>query len=217
MSAALKRAPHPNKRSSKAVAEKMSAAALIWVFRVGAFSSKHGNPVGLCKTLYSLYNFCLGFVHEHNRIDRDNHVTILWQNIKQQYKRAFKKYTQGVNSFGFLYDYGSVMHYGPKAFSKNFRLPTISTKYPGVEIGQRRGFSPLDILKIAKLYNCEKPTTNSPKTKPTVSSRHTSRFASLHNRGGVRFPNTCSQCFTCKSSIRRLCPLIPPTFVGQTF
>ncbi len=29
MSAALKRAPHPNKRRSKAVAEKISAAALI--------------------------------------------------------------------------------------------------------------------------------------------------------------------------------------------
>ncbi len=34
MNAALKRAPHPNKRRSKTMAEKISAAALIWVFTV---------------------------------------------------------------------------------------------------------------------------------------------------------------------------------------
>ncbi|KAK6060712.1 shTK domain protein [Cooperia oncophora] len=63
-----------------------------------------------------------------------------------------------VNHLDTEYDYGSVMHYAPTAFSKNGK-PTIEPRKKGVEIGQRHGFSELDLYKINKLYNCPQSET----------------------------------------------------------
>jgi hypothetical protein len=52
------------------------------------------------------------------------------------------------------YDYGSVMHYGRKAFSVNGQ-DTMVPKKQGVTIGQRRGFSQIDIKRVNQLYNCQ--------------------------------------------------------------
>ena len=47
------------------------------------------------------------------------------------------------------------MHYGQDIFSKDGSSPTITPAYdPHGEMGQRNGFSPLDIWKINKLYSC---------------------------------------------------------------
>ena len=51
------------------------------------------------------------------------------------------------------YDYGSIMHYSEKGFSKN-GLPTIQTLQPGVTIGQRKGLSDIDVAEIRKYYGC---------------------------------------------------------------
>ena len=55
------------------------------------------------------------------------------------------------------YDYGSVMHYGYNFFSVDSKRPVIVKLMPGgKQIGQRDGFSDLDLRKINKLYNCTK-------------------------------------------------------------
>ena len=51
------------------------------------------------------------------------------------------------------YDYDSVMHYGNTAFSKNGKI-TIKPIKANVIIGQRNGFSALDIQEINALYQC---------------------------------------------------------------
>jgi hypothetical protein len=51
------------------------------------------------------------------------------------------------------YDYYSVMHYEPTAFGKEGKI-TIIPKVKGVKIGQREGFSHIDIYTINKYYDC---------------------------------------------------------------
>ena len=61
------------------------------------------------------------------------------------------------------YDYDSVMHYPRTGFGVKVNgtaLPTIIPKdKPWREIGQRRGFSTIDLRQINKLYKCKKFTS----------------------------------------------------------
>lgn len=84
----------------------------------------------------------LGFLHEQNREERDKFVTIRTKNIRQGYEINFDKAKPGeTTGYGVSYDYGSVMHYSPNAFSKNGQ-PTIEAKASISEkMGQREGFS----------------------------------------------------------------------------
>ena len=81
---------------------------------------------------------CLGFFHEHNRIDRDNFVKVNWENIQAGLASNFYKARdpgrvlprcrdlKGPNfddcdngwpedTHGTPYDYSSIMHYGKNA------------------------------------------------------------------------------------------------------
>ncbi|KFD49764.1 hypothetical protein M514_09359 [Trichuris suis] len=98
----------------------------------------------------------VGFIHEHSRTDRDQYVRIIWRNIIRGTESEFEKYSSSeVDNNGFSYDYGSIMHYDNLAFSRNGR-PTIEAKQKPKEgvMGQRDGFSSLDMQKINKLYDC---------------------------------------------------------------
>ncbi len=95
-----------------------------------------------------------GFWHEQSRVDRDDYVRINWNNIKPGMDYNFDKYTLNeVQHLDELYDYSSVMHYGPYAFARGSE-PTIVPLTPGVQIGQRYALSKTDIIKINKLYDC---------------------------------------------------------------
>nr|CDJ87993.1 AMP-dependent synthetase ligase and Peptidase M12A domain containing protein [Haemonchus contortus] len=61
----------------------------------------------------------VGFFHEQSRADRDDHVIINWNNVESGLQDQFDKYSLNmVNHLDTNYDYGSVMHYAPTAFSK---------------------------------------------------------------------------------------------------
>ncbi|XP_056614028.1 hatching enzyme 1.2-like [Triplophysa dalaica] len=98
-------------------------------------------------------NHALGFEHEHARSDRDKYIRINWKFISPDMVDAFEK--QNTNNLNTPYDYGSVMHYGRTAFTNQDGKETI-TPIPdaSVEIGQTRGLSNIDIMKINKLYGC---------------------------------------------------------------
>ena len=68
----------------------------------------------------------LGVGHEHNRPDRDNYISIHWNNIIDDVHSAFKKADASkVMTIG-AYDFKSLMHYFKHAFSKN-KKPTITS------------------------------------------------------------------------------------------
>ena len=73
----------------------------------------------------------LGFVHEQNRWERDDFVSIAWQNIKRGHEGNFKKAEKGsTDGYGVKYDYRSVMHYSPTAFTVNGQatiIPKVGT------------------------------------------------------------------------------------------
>ncbi|XP_037810011.1 zinc metalloproteinase nas-1-like [Lucilia sericata] len=97
----------------------------------------------------------LGFLHEQNRKERDSFVTIQFKNVQRMAVSNFQRMPNTV-AFGVGYDYGSVMHYSPNAFSSNGQ-PTIVAKKPEGRnvMGQRDGFSPLDIEKVNRMYKCK--------------------------------------------------------------
>ncbi|KAK7086372.1 hypothetical protein SK128_012174 [Halocaridina rubra] len=104
-------------------------------------------------TLHEMLH-ALGFYHEQSRFDRDDYVTIMWQNIQSGAENNFNKYDSSViGGFGESYDYGSVMHYSAYAFSSNGQK-TIVTTDPNAEIGQRVGLSQADLNKLMNMYNC---------------------------------------------------------------
>nr|CAD2205265.1 unnamed protein product [Meloidogyne enterolobii] len=81
----------------------------------------------------------VGFFHEQSRPDRDDFIAILWHNILPGMQGQFEKYSQTtIQTLGSDYDYGSIMHYGPNAFTRN-GLPTIMPRRQAA-IGQRVGF-----------------------------------------------------------------------------
>ena len=69
-------------------------------------------------------------------------------------KRNFKKYTHVLDEkYRSPYDYGSIMHYSRKAFSKNGK-ETIVPEDSNAHIGQRRALSAIDITEINQFYGC---------------------------------------------------------------
>ena len=114
-----------------------------------------------------LHEIChaLGLWHEQSRPDRNNYVTIHWENIEDGEESNFRiKKEKEVDYQGTGYDYGSIMHYGTGAFNNcpNCETITVNNNEEYVRqgrpfIGQSEGLSPIDIIQIKRLYKCPGP------------------------------------------------------------
>ena len=95
----------------------------------------------------------LGLWHEQSREDRNSFVRINFANIESGREHNFNQHINDGDDLG-AYDFGSIMHYPPLAFSKN-GLPTIEPLVAlpaGVVMGQRTGLSAGDIAAIRIMY-----------------------------------------------------------------
>uniref|UniRef100_A0AAQ4RK95 Metalloendopeptidase n=1 Tax=Gasterosteus aculeatus aculeatus TaxID=481459 RepID=A0AAQ4RK95_GASAC len=100
----------------------------------------------------------LGFYHEHTRMDREEHVTVLTDNIMEGKEINFQKHWG--NTLGLSYDVLSILHYGSDFFSAN-GLPTIVPLNSVADMGQREKMTPLDVRRVVLLYACGTPSTRS--------------------------------------------------------
>ncbi len=91
----------------------------------------------------------IGLFHEHTRPDRDNFVTVNWDNVSSGKELNFEKIEVGAANFS-TYDYGSIMHYGEYFFSKNGERSI--TAPDGVIIGQRDALSEDDARSVDNMY-----------------------------------------------------------------
>ena len=100
----------------------------------------------------------LGMAHEQKRNDRDQHITVNFNNIKPDWKSQF---TAGDAFVAGEYDYESVMHYPMYSDqvaidgSKPLMTPiNCGTNCPN-ELGQRIGLSKLDLEQMVAMYQCK--------------------------------------------------------------
>ncbi|XP_041647456.1 high choriolytic enzyme 2-like [Cheilinus undulatus] len=129
----------------------------------GCFSylgrQNRGQPISLSKrgclyldTVQHEVLHALGFHHEQVRSDRDEHVSILTQNIQEGTEPQFAK--EQTNNLQTPYDFDSVMHYSNFAFSKNGQPTIVAKDDPNRVFGQATRMSQNDIDRINRLYNC---------------------------------------------------------------
>lgn len=94
----------------------------------------------------------LGIEHMHTHSNRDKFIDVIAENIRDDARENFNK---NEKNFSMNYDYFSIMHFGPFAFTKNgyATLMPKNSFYDKI-IGQRNKLSPGDVRRIRKLYKC---------------------------------------------------------------
>lgn len=95
----------------------------------------------------------VGFYHEQSRNDRDNYLTINWDNISSSMQYNFQKMGSGGMDYG-SYDYYSIMHYFSTAFSIN-GYPTMLPKDSAINLsvmGFAQVLSNKDLSAASYLY-----------------------------------------------------------------
>lgn len=96
----------------------------------------------------------VGLWHEQSRIDREDYLTINYENIEEDKEHNFMTYTEqrmdGAEYTGVL-DFGSIMMYGSYAFSKNGK-PTLVKKDGSTFQTNRSVLSSGDRVGIEKMY-----------------------------------------------------------------
>lgn len=90
-----------------------------------------------------------GLMHEQTRSDRDEFVTIHWDNIRDGMKSNFRKFDGGL--LPTTYNVRSIMHYGSFIFSKNGK-PTITRKDGSTFATNWSGPTARDLEGVTAIY-----------------------------------------------------------------
>ncbi|CAG9567464.1 unnamed protein product [Danaus chrysippus] len=95
----------------------------------------------------------VGVPPQHNAPDRDDYVTVNWDNILPDKRYLFEKFKADEWAFGKLkYDFTSAGHFRTHKYTSNGG-ETITPKNIEHYMEGRKGLSPIDIKKIRMFYN----------------------------------------------------------------
>lgn len=108
---------------------------------------------GVGETIHEI-GHSVGLFHEQTRFDRDDHVNIIWANIDPASQFNFEKHSKVVGTDTGDYDFGSIMHYAPTAFSINGQ-PTITKKDGSSFVQNDAVLSPGDVGGVAAMYGAK--------------------------------------------------------------
>ena len=103
----------------------------------------------------------VGLWHEQSRADRDNSITIQWDNIQSGREYNFETYVEAGydgDEFTTTLDFGSIMMYSAYSFSQNGQ-PTITRKDGSLYGAQRSALSDGDVKGINSMYPSSTTTT----------------------------------------------------------
>jgi hypothetical protein len=114
----------------------------------------------------------LGFIHEHQRPDRDLYVTIDTSNVPSNALGNFTRITSLVDRQT-TYDFGSVMHYRANSFAIDTSRPTIIPRAGYTAPADMGSTYPPTLTDRTALYNL---TSNYYRTLPVVFVTPTQRF-----------------------------------------
>ncbi len=93
----------------------------------------------------------VGFWHEQERLDRNQFVTVLFENIDKSFASNYDQVFASGKDAG-PYNFNSIMHYGAFDFSSDGILPAMETVPAGIPVGQRAGLSAGDLDTVQRMY-----------------------------------------------------------------
>lgn len=101
-------------------------------------------------TLLHEMGHVVGLWHEQSRPDRNTYVSFNYQNVIKGSASNFAILSDNAQTVGF-YDYASVMHYIPFAFSRNGG-PVLESIPAGILLSNEVGYTAADVDTIDRLY-----------------------------------------------------------------
>jgi hypothetical protein len=121
------------------------------------------------RTILHELNHALGFQHMHSHPDRDDFITINFDNINSEgrsdnYSNFAKLDAKDWTNFGTPYDYDSIMHYKadggakkyPRFFGLSEEIKTVITSKKDKDFRfENNEMSDGDILRLQRMYKCE--------------------------------------------------------------
>jgi len=97
----------------------------------------------------------LGFIHTHQRPDRDDHLDVAWENMHEDEHPQFtKEDPREIETYGIPYDAQSIMHYKDTSFQEEDGKTMVSANGTKLKTRATQYLTHSDVKFVQKFYQC---------------------------------------------------------------